>query len=251
MKQPFSKNKLNVFIATGNRDKFRRIANWLKGYEVNIIGPFDLPDKLASATKVTDEEEKKAGDMQERAILKENKAAASLCSRNEHMLILGQDDTGYLPWLKQEIIDLRTPPAIVFKGKVINEAIEQRLEANRLGNYYAGLTDKIATTQLMQRELSKLGVKGKPLQKFMPIDWKFALAAYNCSADISARVIATWSVRQYISNTFLPETETDDGYVIGKISMDHPLDKPGEHREGHWKEAEPVRGLAKLLKKFS
>ena len=250
MPNPFLDSKLNIFIATGNQDKFKRISGWLKGADVNLVGPQDLDRELSILTKVSDAEEKSAGDMQSRARLKADKAAKVIGKFPGKIIVLGQDDTAYLPWLDQEFIDLRFPHKIVLGNKVIAEEVTERLSGYKLANFYVDLVGKVATEELMRAELEAIGTAGEPGEKFMPIDWRFALAAANAAKGDGSEIIATWSVRQYILNTPLAADEPDDGYVIGKVSADNPLQKAGTINRLKLPEAAPIEALRNYLKKL-
>ncbi len=245
MPSPFKDSQLNIFIATGNRDKFKRIAGWLEGMDVNFVGPHDLDPELASLTKVTDAEEKLAGDMLSRAKLKADKAAKVISKLSRNTVILGQDETAYLPWLDQEFVDLRFPHKIELNGNLLAEEVTERLTGYKLANFYIDLVAKVATDKLMREEI---GSDAKAEHKFMPIDWRFALAAIGPDSGKSADVIARWNVRQYIFATPLSPDEPDDGYVIGKVSADSPLQKAGTINRHKLPETEPVEALQKYLR---
>lgn len=233
---------MEVFIATGNKDKFNRMHAWLPE-GVTATAPFMLDQKLADATKITDTEEKQYSTMQERAVAKAEKAAGVLADKVDY--VLAMDDTCYLPWVDMYVIDLRYPEAVMHNGKQIMPAVTDRLSGISLANHYARMTDLVATDELIQEELSAQGVTGWPKDKIMPIEWRFALAAATSKA--AGKVIAEWSWRQYLHNTYLTETK-DTGYVIGKISSDSLLESAGVHTMTIPTETIPKDAIIDLLK---
>jgi hypothetical protein len=237
--------KPKIFIATGNKDKLNRISKWFDGIEADLASPFDLNPHLAELTKITDQEEKQAGSMQERAKAKAAKAARQLLGREGFTDVIALDDTAYLPWLKLELLDLRYPPEISFRGRVIAKQVSERLERSALANFYSSLASVVADEELISEELARLKLDVRKGARFMPIDWKFALAVSDLT-NPRPRIVCSWTRRQYIHPVVLDDSN-DDGYVIGKISSDHPLDPPGLHDTENWIEQEPIAALQELL----
>lgn len=78
----------------------------------------------------------------------------------------------------------------------------------------------------------------------MPIEWKFALAF---ALNNKAKVIARWSVQEFLTSNYLEGDIVDSGYMIGKICLTDPLGN--EYRPLHsiWKERSAVRAVHKLF----
>ncbi|KXK26001.1 MAG: hypothetical protein TR69_WS6001001293 [candidate division WS6 bacterium OLB20] len=235
---------MKIFVATGNRDKFDRVARWFGDNKPDLVAPFMLDSSLAAATAITDQEERTYTTMQERARAKAAKAQQGLAGLGFDV-ILAMDDTCYLPWIDTYVIDLRMPQDLYDGNKLVLKGPGQRLSGIDLANHYARLAQLTATSERMTHELLKLGLEDSmPGHRFMPIMWKFALAA--CRDSGQPEVIAEWDWTQYVHDTFLTETE-DTGYVIGKISSDTPLGKAGEHTDVGRSEPVPSAAVKNLL----
>lgn len=237
---------MKIFVATGNADKFNRMKNWVDT-DFIWLNPNDLDTDLAKETKVTDEEEKAMGDMAGRAIGKAKKAAKALANYGEEMLILAMDDTGYFPFFDQYIVDLRTPPDIVQDGVLKVKAVENRLSGAGVSNHYAHIVSEVATQELMQQEAEKYGYTELPDFKFMPVVWKFALAAVENGKYEQAEVIANWEHVEYMKEEYLSADIKDTGYMLDKIIV---RDLFGNNTKGLKEEIAPKIALQKLLESY-
>jgi hypothetical protein len=235
----WSDYQLNIFIATGNADKAKRVSSWLPKGKYHIVTLNDLSPELAAQIKTTDEEEKKFGHMYKRALGKVKKAAKAL-PKDTNIVILATDDTAYLPEVDAEIVDLRTPPAIFKDKKQLLPAVEGRLSGKELANYYANLTN------LAVKEPKK-GFD----YKFMPLVWKFALAAAPAGKPRDAAILTTWAKEQFVRGVLLEGEVEDTGYMMDKVTSDKPDGDLNSLNKGKWDETVPKRALLQYLSLYN
>jgi|GEM_PF-6365732 len=225
--------KIKVLVATGSQDKFTRISQWFENIEnVELLSFNDFPVSLVERAKVSDEEEKKFKTMRERAIAKVQKPLKAL-GREFDGIVIATDDTAYFPLVDTEIVDLREPPDISSKGgEIVLAGVDKRLQGIDLANHYARLTD--------------LAVKGKG-SKYMPIIWRFGLAAGRTNGSDNVEILANWERKQYIQNTLLEETIEDTGYMMDYIISETPKGETNSLRKKKWDEKEPKKALKQYL----
>lgn len=220
----FDPSYINIFIATGNQDKFERMKRWINMTDdTKVFSPNDLPEELKDATKLSDDEEKKLGSMQDRSICKAMKAAQALSHVKAEVIVLGLDDTGYFPFFDQYIVDLRTPPAITINDKVVVPAVQNRLHGGHLTNHYAKVVKTVSSEELMRQEMNRLGYDNLPDFNFMPVVWKFALAVASNKSFEKSKIIAEWDFTQYIKEEYIDDNTPDTGYMVGLITVNHPM----------------------------
>ncbi len=234
----WSDYQLNVFIASANMDKVKRVSTWLPEGKYHIVTLNDLSPELAAQTKMSDEEEKSYGSMEKRALGKVKKAA-KLLPKDQNIVVLATDDTVYFPEVDTEIIDIRTPPVIHKDGKLIVEAVKERLSGRDLANYYADLTN-LAVDEIEE------GYS----YKFMPLVWKFALAVCPAGQIEKATVVAMWEREQFVRGVLIDEDVVDTGYMMDKVTSDKPNGPLNSLNKGKWDEKVPKEALFKYLSSY-
>lgn len=236
-----SKDKINVFIATSNKEKFFRISSWLKDLNLNIFGAADLDEDERSSFILSDEEEKSVSTQDEKSLLKVIKPGKNFKNNAERIIVLGLDDTAYFPWIDRAIIDLRTPPDIIDSdSKIVVNGSNVRLDGNDLLDYYRGMT----RFSYSQEKANKEALENNfviPEFKFAPLEWRFALALYDNKNDNSS-IICHWSIKEYLQDIQIPEEELDSGYILGKITISIPGHKKSLSRD-YTVEIEPIKAL--------